>query len=350
MSGPYGKSDKTGRIKRLGRQASGISDALGASGTSVAWYKDFGRSKNAKLTKDEPQEKPLMSGDTETTPAEDTKLEGSGVADDQTVMTSRVSQILTGDSTGSPRASMISKRTLQRSSGKLVLDASDKQSESGQPWYRQFSNLRKDSKSARNLLANVQKVDPVEGEPTIHPFQHNQLADSKQQDITTNNRRSWLQMRSTDGRDLECQTVGTESVDDFFEHCVEMSAEVEEIRAAAKLRAKYSLDPSSSIVLDNAIVIPSEKSNDHSWTAYVHRFEIRDNSGRNMWSKTCCAPKNERDQWVQALSIVMKSHEEEKAKMILLREKERRKKELPPTPKRFVKPSSIHLKLTSPRI
>ena len=113
---------------------------------------------------------------------------------------------------------------------------------------------------------------------------------------------------------------------------------------------QYSLDPSSSIVLDNAIVIPSEKSNDHSWTAYVHRFEIRDNSGRNMWSKTCCAPKNERDQWVQALSIVMKSHEEEKAKMILLREKERRKKELPPTPKRFVKPSSIHLKLTSPRI
>ena len=132
------------------------------------------------------------------------------------------------------------------------------------------------------------------------------------------------------------------SVPDCVEH--EALAGMKTVPVLHMYWHQYSSAPSSSIVLDNASIAPLEKCNEHSWTACVHRFEIRDRSNRNLWVKTFCAPKNERDQWVEALIVATESHEAEKAKMKLKYEKERRKKELPPTPRQFVRPNNIHLK------
>ena len=109
---------------------------------------------------------------------------------------------------------------------------------------------------------------------------------------------------------------------------------------------QYSFTPCSYIVLDENIsgINPITKSNHHSWTAAtVYRFEIvvNDPTSSSFVTKTFCAPLKERNQWVDALRMVLRKKEDEERKLMA----ERRRRELPPTPKQFRKPANIRLRV-----
>jgi len=107
---------------------------------------------------------------------------------------------------------------------------------------------------------------------------------------------------------------------------------------------QYASLPSSSIRLDGASFQTIDKPTSKSWNPY--RFEIVGACGKVL--RTFSASKEERDQWVNALNVVKASYEAQVLKAKTEQERQRRKAELPPTPRSMRKPAQIKLRTFSP--
>ena len=107
---------------------------------------------------------------------------------------------------------------------------------------------------------------------------------------------------------------------------------------------QYASLPSSSIRLDGASFQTIDKTSSTSWNP--HRFEVVGSCGNVL--RIFSANKEERDQWVNALNVVKASYEAQQLKIKIDQERQRRKIELPPTPKSMRRPKQIKLRTFSP--
>jgi len=109
---------------------------------------------------------------------------------------------------------------------------------------------------------------------------------------------------------------------------------------------QYSQAPSSIIILDEVNIFPVEKVSKGGSTVLwdtSYRIEIISRkSGECI--KCVAAPKDQRDQWIKCLKQVVTESDGRKEKMKIDLDRAARLRELPPTPKRFVKPDRIRLK------
>lgn len=110
---------------------------------------------------------------------------------------------------------------------------------------------------------------------------------------------------------------------------------------------QYSQAPSSIIILDEVDILPVKKvskggSSTVLWDTSYRIEIISRKSGECI--KCVAAPKEQRDQWIKCLEQVVTESDRRKEKMKIDLDRAARLRELPPTPKRFVKPDRIRLK------